>query len=81
MEDFRKYSFASISKVEKVEEFEPGQESYKEVFENLKGCQARVYFLYARLVLNIYTRNIDENIFIPARKMLIPYSRRLQSRI
>ena len=34
--------------VEKVEEFEPGQDSYLEVLKNLKDCQARVYFLYAR---------------------------------
>ena len=34
-------------KVEKVEEFEPGQQSYKEVLASLKDCQARVYFLYA----------------------------------
>ena len=36
------------AKVEKVEEFEPGQRSYKEILESLKSCQARVYFLYAR---------------------------------
>ena len=36
-------------KVEKVEEFEPGQKSYREILKSLKSCQARVYFLYARL--------------------------------
>jgi len=34
-------------KVEKVEEFEPGQDSYLEVVRGLRDCQARVYFLYA----------------------------------
>ena len=36
-----------ILKVEKVEEFEPGQKSYLETLRKIKECQARVYFLYA----------------------------------
>ena len=45
----------NCAKVEKVEEFEPGQRSYKEILESLKSCQARVYFLYARWVGNRLT--------------------------
>eukprot|EP00090_Calanus_glacialis_P018797 TRINITY_DN29121_c0_g1_i1.p1 TRINITY_DN29121_c0_g1~~TRINITY_DN29121_c0_g1_i1.p1 ORF type:complete len:1142 (-),score=246.94 TRINITY_DN29121_c0_g1_i1:120-3545(-) len=46
-------------KVEKVEEFEPGQESYTEVLKSLRDCQARVYFLYA-------TKKDAEKIFAEA---------------
>ncbi|CAB4067476.1 GRIN1 [Lepeophtheirus salmonis] len=34
-------------KVEKVEEFEPGQGSYLQTLLKIEECQARVYFLYA----------------------------------
>ncbi|XP_023346842.1 glutamate [NMDA] receptor subunit 1 [Eurytemora carolleeae] len=47
------------TKVEKVEEFEPGQESYSSTIANLKDCQARVYFLYA-------TKQDAEKIFADA---------------
>ena len=45
-------------KVEKVEEFEPGQRSYKEILESLKSCQARVYFLYARWIGKLFSWKI-----------------------
>lgn len=37
-----------FDQVELIEEFEPGRDSYVDTLLQIKACQARVYFLYAR---------------------------------
>ena len=52
------YTVCFSFQVEKIEEFEPGRYSYYDKLLKIKECQARVFFLYARYVINEASRGL-----------------------